>query len=634
MSVTDFPTSTHAATLHAFLERAQAHLQAGRANDALAVTAHLLATFPDAVRVWRTRAAALAAAGRADEAAAAWMHVLDVTPDDAAALDGCAHALRAAGRAMEAAELSRQALDYAPSDIEWLTSHPSGQQGPVDDDDAGTSRIAVARNQFAAGLTNRAVAHVRGILEAQPTRPDALAVLIDLLWNSGVRHVTAELCRNLLAAHPNCLAAHAILAAYGQRTGDVALQRIHSAAVDAFDPDHRETVSRLGNVTLFTIHDLTLGSDPDQSSTIAADLPNSADSQDKRSIDEVDDLSISETSENIAGSSTPATRASTSDLGAAVADESEDELDVEPEPASPDDDEDSHDDAPPLAEPALAAAEPAVQTDDAPIDDEDIDDDVPPLAEPARPAWVDVIVADSENGVTPKISNETHELADELDVLDEPEVAATTHTSVALDWSPADIDEFGGESDESSVRLIHPVLAADDTPVNQPESPNTAAAESSTSKLPAAEFPAPPRPKPAARVLTDEGVTVEPLDWSQSDDDDFVVAKTATPAPTEKASRTRKGGKATRETRGGKVKSEDLLQSARTALVENRIEDAADIYGGLITKGKLLDEIIDDLDAAALTVPSAKRLHELLGQAHTRKGNIPAALEAYRKAMQ
>ena len=44
--------------------------------------------------------------------------------------------------------------------------------------------------------------------------------------------------------------------------------------------------------------------------------------------------------------------------------------------------------------------------------------------------------------------------------------------------------------------------------------------------------------------------------------------------------------------------------------------------------------VVFAVDAAALTLPHAKRLHELLGQAHTRKGNIPAALEAYRKAMQ
>jgi hypothetical protein len=131
-------------------------------------------------------------------------------------------------------------------------------------------------------------------------------------------------------------------------------------------------------------------------------------------------------------------------------------------------------------------------------------------------------------------------------------------------------------------------------------------------------------PAAPARRVTDEGIEVEALDWSTEEED--LVA----PPPVSEPPKPRKSVK---KVRSGKSKAEDVLQSARAALVEGDVDQAAELYDGLIAKGKLLDEVIDDLDAAALTVPNARRLHELLGQAHTRKGNIPAALEAFRKAM-
>lgn len=469
-------------TLHGALSHAQTLLDRKQTDDALSATAHLLATFPDAVRVWRVRAAALSNAGRPDEAAAAWMRVLDVTPDDDTALAACAAALRLSGRGMDAADLERQALDYTPADFD-------PDEAPTD----GSGRILLARHQFAAGQVNQAVAQLRSILEAQPTRPDALATLVQMLWHSSIRHVTAELCRSLLAAHPNCLTAHALLAAYGERRGDVALQHIHGAAAAALDPDGRE-------------------------------------------------------------------RAAILDAAAAIAD-------VEFEEETAEEHAVVKEEEPALVEPSVVDRPSSV------VEEE----------EAPRPAWVDDIVADAANRIAS----------------DDPEHVAPEHMP-SLDW------------------------AADD------EEPSDLGALASEPAAPASQRSTSPR------IVTDEGIVVEPLDWSQIDDAgaDVPLISPKPKAAADAPSKPRKMDKDARAARSGKGKQSDTLQSARTALIDGDVDHAANLYEGLITKGKLLDEIIDDLDAAAFSRPGAKRLHELLGQAHTRKGNIPAALEAYRKAMQ
>ena len=129
--------------------------------------------------------------------------------------------------------------------------------------------------------------------------------------------------------------------------------------------------------------------------------------------------------------------------------------------------------------------------------------------------------------------------------------------------------------------------------------------------------------------MTQEGIEIEPLDWSQAESTDASAMPQLQP-PAAKPPRASKGGRNSRNTRN---KPEGALDAARVALAASDIDQAADLYSQLIARGKMLDDIIDDLDAAALAFPNARRLHELLGQAHTRKGNIPAALEAYRRAM-
>jgi len=53
----------------------------------------------------------------------------------------------------------------------------------------------------------------------------------------------------------------------------------------------------------------------------------------------------------------------------------------------------------------------------------------------------------------------------------------------------------------------------------------------------------------------------------------------------------------------------------------------------LSSRGKVLDEVIADLEAICAAQPSLRAAHELLGMAYARRDDMAAALDAYHRAM-
>lgn len=604
------------ATLNSALDHVRDALRNRLNAEALATTAELLTSYPDAVRIWRARASALESAGQHEAAAEAYNRVLDIIPADAGALLGCARALSASGRALEAAEVARQALDYEPNDTVMQdtarldTSVPGAVQPSI-------GRIAFARGQFDAGLTNRAIARMRNLLETQPTRADALVVLADMLWRSSARHIAGELCHNILQSYPQCLNAHAMLAALGRRNGDAALERAHTVVVTRLDPDHRESYGLLGDQSPLRIQDVPF------STIISGQVEESAQTRSEW-VDEL--IASSSTGAGVANRRDPApTPADTTPdlvapaaiIGTITADQSLDlddgsaldleadlEADLDLEAAG----DLSLDDAPAVDVLAATAAAQAAAQSAAKADD---------LKQPAQPA------------------------AQATPTLDAGEATAVTEVP-PLDWSSID----DGQDAQ------HDAMDSDDELL----------AEEAVDRIEGAADGAPLIERPT-HVVTEEGIEVEPLDWSQVEPDDAIAfGKTNSGLSNLSVTQGRAGDETERGAEapafiahgdgvirvdtmkaGGKLpggkgkskdKSDDLLSAARQALDVAQLDRAAEHYEQLIAKGKLLDEIVDDLNTAALTYPNAKRLYEVLGQAHTRKGNIPAALEAYRRALE
>ena len=77
---------------------------------------------------------------------------------------------------------------------------------------------------------------------------------------------------------------------------------------------------------------------------------------------------------------------------------------------------------------------------------------------------------------------------------------------------------------------------------------------------------------------------------------------------------------------------EDSLQAARQAVSGGYLDEALTSYGKLIKRGKLLDQIIQDLNDATMRHPINVNLWQTLGDAYLRMDNLQDALDAYSKA--
>jgi tetratricopeptide (TPR) repeat protein len=79
-------------------------------------------------------------------------------------------------------------------------------------------------------------------------------------------------------------------------------------------------------------------------------------------------------------------------------------------------------------------------------------------------------------------------------------------------------------------------------------------------------------------------------------------------------------------------KDGDLLTGAREALAANRLENAMALYAKLIKKGRLLEDVLQDLRDAVYRHPVDVVVWQTLGDAYMRANRLQEALDAYTKA--
>ncbi|MCS7055144.1 MAG: tetratricopeptide repeat protein [Thermoflexales bacterium] len=122
-----------------------------------------------------------------------------------------------------------------------------------------------------------------------------------------------------------------------------------------------------------------------------------------------------------------------------------------------------------------------------------------------------------------------------------------------------------------------------------------------------------PTRSPLRATNADEGAPtrVEPLEWEAGE------SPTAAPAFESLPS------------------AADKVAAARRAIQQGRWQEAVGLYEKVIAsrRGKALDEIIADLEAVRALQPATRAVHELLGLAYARRGDVDAALDAYHRAM-
>ncbi|MFC1465696.1 MAG: tetratricopeptide repeat protein [Candidatus Brachytrichaceae bacterium NZ_4S206] len=123
---------------------------------------------------------------------------------------------------------------------------------------------------------------------------------------------------------------------------------------------------------------------------------------------------------------------------------------------------------------------------------------------------------------------------------------------------------------------------------------------------------------------------IEPLEWEVGEAP-VGEAEVAAPAAEPKPRAPERG----QPSGAPVVPAASKAAAAREAVTQSRWQEAVNLYEKAITssRGKALDEIIADLEAIRAAQPATRAVHELLGMAYARKGDVDAALDAYRRAM-
>jgi tetratricopeptide (TPR) repeat protein len=514
------------ATLNEALIKVNNIVRQNHHAQALMETEELLVSYPNAVRVWRARAGAFEAAGNPESATEAYSRVLEFLPADPNAMNGLARCLSAAGRGTEAAEIAKQALDYDPDDQALRRTALIDVRGNSAAESVG--RIALAQGQFRSNMSNRAIQKIRDLLEQQPSRVDAQVVLAEMLWRNGQRVTASEICQNILDQQPDCLNAHAMLMALWKKMGSAEMVHRHAQAIDAIDPDHRETLALFGEFSPVDPLDVLANSSMSDRVRIEED------ERDRE--DFVDDL--------IGMSSSP---------------------------------------PPPITrEPSIASYK--------------------PLRDQFEP--------------------QTN--------FDEDDPGEVTRER-PLEWSSLDEETDDETLAEEAMERIDFVSHRDEQPQKTPQS-----------------------------AVTDEGVEIEPLNWSseradenidewdEDDNDEPIVIERDYEQPDEHFAvqpksefvdlgdhliRVDKMQPTTSIAQKRNRKGDDLLDAAREAMDLSEYDEAKQCYEQLITRGKLLDDVVGDLEAATAAMPNSSDLYRLLGMAYVSKGNARAGEEMYRKAL-
>ncbi len=79
--------------------------------------------------------------------------------------------------------------------------------------------------------------------------------------------------------------------------------------------------------------------------------------------------------------------------------------------------------------------------------------------------------------------------------------------------------------------------------------------------------------------------------------------------------------------------ADERLKLARLARDRGEIEEAVHTYDTLVSRGILLDKIIEDLEQTIKSYPSNFLLYQLMGDAMMKDGRLQSALDAYRQAL-
>ncbi len=222
------------------LQTAQAALEAGRSQEAVAACQHVLRHFPDAITALRLLGEAYLEAGRSDEAARAFDKALSIDPQNVLARIGLGVIAEDRGEDERAIAQFRLAWEIEPTlpqlrgELVRLYRKRYGAGGRL-----RLTRVALANLHKRNDDLLRAVAQLRQLHEESPNRPEVTLSLAEALWRQEEDADAAMLCQYLLAERPRTARALLILASIQGDNGVSSEQGVDEllAAVRGLDPD-------------------------------------------------------------------------------------------------------------------------------------------------------------------------------------------------------------------------------------------------------------------------------------------------------------------------------------------------------------------------------------------------------------
>jgi tetratricopeptide (TPR) repeat protein len=226
--------------LRGVLQAAQAALEEGRPQEAIAACRHVLHHYPDSITALRLLGEACLEAGRSDEAARAFDKALSMDPHNVLARVGLGVIAEDRGEDERAIAQFRLAWEVEPTlpqlrgELVRLYRKRYGAGGRL-----RLTRVALANLHKRNDELLRAIGQLRQLYNEDPNRPEVTLSFAEALWRHDEDEEAAILCQTLLAERPRTARALLMLASIQGDNGGSAEQGVDEllATARGFDPD-------------------------------------------------------------------------------------------------------------------------------------------------------------------------------------------------------------------------------------------------------------------------------------------------------------------------------------------------------------------------------------------------------------
>ncbi|MFN8515694.1 MAG: tetratricopeptide repeat protein [Thermomicrobiales bacterium] len=234
--------------LRGVLQAAQAALEEGRPQEAIAACRHVLQHYPDSITALRLLGEACLEAGRSEEAGRAFDKALSLDPHNVLARVGLGVIAEDRGEDERAIAQFRLAWEVEPTlpqlrgELVRLYRKRYGAGGRL-----RLTRVALANLHKRNDELLRAISQFRQLYNEDPNRLEVTLSLAEALWRHDEDEEAAALCRAVLAERPRTARALLMLASIQGDNGG-AVQGVDEllATARGFDPDLTLTGELIG----------------------------------------------------------------------------------------------------------------------------------------------------------------------------------------------------------------------------------------------------------------------------------------------------------------------------------------------------------------------------------------------------